>query len=121
MPWLQPHADHAADRQAGVVEALPARGVGAGQHVAAELGEAVLAIGHIGGAMAALVEAQHMEFTLEPCEHRVPHAMVRSQRTDHDQRRSVGAAIEPPVDAGAIGLGEGHGRVSEVRSGNPPS
>jgi hypothetical protein len=76
----QPHADHAAERQAAEREALEAQRVGERKGVAAELIDGVVAGRHAGGAVAAGIEADHLEVTGQIDRLRLPHGQIQPER-----------------------------------------
>ena len=105
----QPLADHAAQRNAAVIEALEPGGIGHRQHVAGEQLDAVVPGRRIRGAMAAGVHPDDAKEIGQPRHHRIPQGMVGAERVHQHQGRQGRVAVCAPEETGAGMCDEGHG------------
>ncbi|MNC40917.1 hypothetical protein D3C75_896590 [compost metagenome] len=90
----QPLADQASHRQADEVSLLNVQAIEQGQHVAAQLFDAVRAFSDQRCAVTTGVIAQHPEVLAPERNLGVPHAQVGTQRVGQDQHRGVIRAID---------------------------
>ncbi|MNV69110.1 hypothetical protein D3C71_1620020 [compost metagenome] len=90
----QPLADQASHRQADEVSLLNVQAIEQGQHVTAQLFDAVRAFSDQRPTVATGVVAQHAQVLAPQWNLRVPHAQVGTERVGQDQHRGVFRAID---------------------------
>lgn len=91
----QPLAGQAAHGQAAGAGLLDVQGIQQGQHVAAQLLDAIGTFADQGLAVATGVVAQHLEVPSEGGDLRIPHVQVGAQGVGQHQHRRTGQAYSP--------------------------